>query len=51
MFEDFNSIEDAQIRARVVYPDITFPVAMGCVWMANNFIIVVRGKYRLFTDL
>lgn len=51
MFEEFETLEEAQVRAREVYPNKTFPVDLGCVWTSNGFISMVEGKYRLSTDL
>lgn len=51
MFEEFDTIEEAQIRAKEVYPNKTFPIVLGCAWTSNGFISMVEGKYRLSTGL
>lgn len=51
MFEEFETLEEAQNRAREIYPNKTFPVTLGCVWKSNGYISLVEDKYRLYTDL
>ena len=51
MFEELDTLEEAQNRAREIYPNKTFPISLGCVWKSNGFIFMVEDKYRLYTDL
>ncbi|QBQ72832.1 hypothetical protein CRP7_gp39 [Roseobacter phage CRP-7] len=51
MYEYFDTIEEAQSRAKEVYPNKTFPLSLGCAWTDNGFISMVENKYILYTDL
>jgi len=51
MFEEFDNLEEAQNRAREIYPNKTFSIVIGCAWTVNGFISIIEGKYRLFTNL
>lgn len=51
MYEEFDTLGDAENRARVIYPNKSFFPVLGSAWMANGYISIQNGKYRLQTDL
>ena len=51
MYEEFNTLIEAENRAKVIYPNKTFYPTLGSSWMANGYISINNGKYRLQTDL
>ena len=50
MFEEFDNIEDARIRAKIIYSNIVFELSLGCPWLKNGYIVYENNKYKLITD-
>lgn len=46
-YEEFASLEEAENRAKEVYPEVKGEPVLGSWWMANGYIQEVEGLYRL----
>ena len=51
MYEEFNTLEEAESRAKVIYPEVQFTLTLGSAWIANGYIYIADDKYRLLTDV
>ena len=50
MYEEFDTLEEAETRARELYTDVTPSVVLGSWWMHHGYITEVDDKFRLDTS-
>jgi len=49
MYEEFNTLEEAEARAKELYTDVTPSVVLGSWWIHYGYITEVNDKFRLDT--